>query len=97
MLNNIILDKRNKWLQSSDCSVKDLLAYIKNRGRLRDTQIEAIETYLFLKIQGENKPLWQLFSEGFFTRDVDLSALNINQGTRVYLQSNIAAQGKHWI
>lgn len=91
MLNNIILHKRNKWLQSSDCSIKELLAYIKNTGNLRDTQIEAIETYLFLKIQGENKPLWQLFSEGFFTRKIDLSALNINQEAREYLQSNIAA------
>jgi hypothetical protein len=39
---------------------------ICDKGQLRDTQIEAIETYLFLKIQGQNKPLWQLFSEGFY-------------------------------
>ncbi|MDA3937879.1 MAG: DEAD/DEAH box helicase family protein [Spirochaetia bacterium] len=91
MLNNIILQKRNEWLHSADCSVKELMAYIKNRGYLRDTQIEAIETYLFLKIQGENKPLWQLFSEGFFAGNLDLSALNINQEARDYLQNNTAA------
>ena len=91
MLNNIILHKRNKWLQSSDCSVKELLAYIKNTGNLRDTQIEAIETYLFLKIQGKNKPLWQLFSEGFFAENLYLSTSNINQEARDYLQNNTAA------
>lgn len=66
MLNNIIKYKTFKWLQSDDCSVKNLISYIRNKGQLRDTQIQAIETYLFLKIKGGNKPLWQLFSEGFF-------------------------------
>ena len=66
MLNNIIKYKTFEWLQSNDCSVKNLISYIRNKGELRDTQIQAIETYLFLKIKGENKPLWQLFSEGFF-------------------------------
>jgi len=66
MLNNIIKYKTFKWLQSDDCSVKNLISYMCNKGELRDTQIQAIETYLFLKIKGENKPLWQLFSEGFF-------------------------------
>ncbi len=52
-------------MQSDDCTIRDLIKYIRDKGHLRDTQIEAIETYLFLKIQGQNKPLWQLFSEGF--------------------------------
>jgi len=76
MLNNIINIKKNQWLQSKDCSVIELINYIKNAGKLRDTQIEAIETYLFLKIQGENKPLWQLFSEGFFNTGTDLAQYN---------------------
>ena len=66
MINNTIKIKTNQWLQSEDCSVKNLINYIRNKGELRDTQIQAIETYLFLKIKGKNKPLWQLFSEGFF-------------------------------
>lgn len=66
MLNNIIKYKTIEWLQSDDCTVKGLIKYIRKKGELRDTQIEAIETYLFLKIKGENKPLWQLFTEGFF-------------------------------
>ncbi len=88
MLNKIIYDKKNQWLQSDDCTIVDLVKYIREKGQLRDTQIEAIETYLFLKIKGENKPLWQLFSEGFFTNGIDLAKLNINQKARDYLVNN---------
>lgn len=88
MLHYIIQEKKNKWLQSDDSTISDLIKYIRNKGQLRDTQIEAIETYLFLKIQGQNKPLWQLFSEGFFTKETDLSKLNINQVAREYLTNN---------
>ena len=91
MLNNIIRNKTNQWLQSKDCSINGLLSYIKEKGELRDTQIEAIETYLFLKIEGKNKPLWKLFSEGFFTNGTDLSTLNINNKARTYLENNINA------
>jgi superfamily II DNA or RNA helicase len=91
MLNNIIRNKTNQWLQSKDCTVIGLLTYIKEKGELRDTQIEAIETYLFLKIEGKNKPLWQLFSEGFFTNGTDLSTLNINNKARTYLENNLNA------
>ena len=91
MLNDIILEKRNRWLHNIDCPVNGLLKYIKNKGFLRDAQIEAIETYLFLKIAGNNKPLWQLFSEGFFADDIDLSTLNINQETKDFLQNNKSA------
>jgi type III restriction enzyme len=91
MLNDIIEHKKKEWLQSTDCPVKDLVLYMKEKGRLRDTQIEAIETYLFLKIEGQNKPLWKLFSEGFFTDGKDLSKLNINQKARDFLSNNKAA------
>ena len=46
MLHNIIQEKKNKWLQSDDCTISDLIKYIRDKGQLRDTQIEAIETYL---------------------------------------------------
>ena len=58
MLNKIIRNKTIQWLQLPDCSINELVNYIKNKGELRDTQVEAIETFLFLKIQGQNKPLW---------------------------------------
>ena len=79
MLNNIIEHKKKKWIQLSDCPVKDLVKYMRNKGKLRDTQIDAIETYLFLKIEGQNKPLWKLFYEGFFTNGTNLSKQNINR------------------
>lgn len=88
MLHYIIQQKKNEWVQSEDCTIRDLVKYIRNRGHLRDTQIEAIETYLFLKIEGQNKPLWQLFSEGFFTNGTDLAKLDINQIAREYLIKN---------
>jgi len=91
MLNFIIKNKTKEWLDSNECSVKGLIGYIRKKGKLRDTQIEAIETYLFLKIKGKNKPLWKLFAEGFFTREIDLSKLNINQNTRNYLANNTFA------
>jgi hypothetical protein len=59
MLQNVIAYKINLWLNSPDCSIKLLIDYIRNTGGLRDTQVEAIEQYLFLKIKGENKPRWK--------------------------------------
>jgi len=66
MLNQIITQKKNLWLQSKDCTIKDIIKYIRMAGYLREAQIEAIEIYLFLKINGKNKPLWKLFAEGFY-------------------------------
>ena len=57
---------------------------------MRDAQIEAIKIYLFLKIACRNKPLWQLFSEGFFN-SLDLNALPLTIDERSYLNSNKAA------
>lgn len=91
MLNDIISTKKNQWLQSPDCTITGLIGHIKNADKLRTPQIEAIETYLFLKIAGENKPLWQLFSEGFFNQVIDLNALNINQIARDYFLQNTNA------
>lgn len=91
MLHTIINKKKNEWLQSEDCAIIDLVKYIREKGQLRDTQIEAIETYLFLKIKAQNKPLWQLFSEGFFLNGVDLDSLNINQRLRDFLKENLSA------
>jgi len=73
MINRYIKIKKDNWLHSDECTVKEIFNYIKEKKSLRDTQIEAIEVYLFLKIKGENKPLWQLFSEGFF---IDYDALD---------------------
>jgi hypothetical protein len=93
MLHSLIKQKKTKWLSTQDCPVRSVINYIHQKGELRDAQIEAIETWLFLKIAGENKPLWQLFSEGFFNSDIDLSKLHISQNARDALSTNRALQG----
>ena len=91
MIDKLLSKLKNQWLHSGNCSVDGLLNYIRQQGKLRDAQIEAIETYLFLKIKGDNKPLWQLFSEGFFNEPCDFAKLNINQTARAYLQNHTNA------
>ena len=91
MLHSIINAKVQDWLHSQQCSIRPLLQYIRERGGLREAQVEAVETYLFLKISGLNKPLWQLFADGFFNRELDLSSLHISQQTRRVLENNPAA------
>lgn len=57
---------------------------------MRDAQIEAIKTYLFLKIACDGKPLWKLFSEGTFNT-MDIDDLPLSTNARVELKSNPAA------
>lgn len=92
MLHNLITAKSNQWLARPDCPVKELISYAERTSQLRDAQIEAIKTYLFLKIEGQNKPLWQLFSEGFFLNGQDLSQLNINETARHAFETSSAAR-----
>jgi hypothetical protein len=60
MFYKIIEKKRNQWLNSPDCVISDIIAYIERQNKMRDAQIEAIKTYLYLKIAYQNRPLWQL-------------------------------------
>ena len=90
MFYKLIENKRNEWLKSEDCTVRDLLKYIAQRGFLRDAQFEAIKTYLYLKIACDNKPLWQLFTEGAFN-SLDISQLELNETARGILGTNTAA------
>ncbi len=92
MLHNLITQKSTQWLAQPDCPIKEIVAHIEKKGSLRDAQIEAIKTYLFLKIEGANKPLWQLFSEGFFLNGQELSSLNINEKARRVFDKNSAAR-----
>ena len=90
MFYKIIEKKRNEWLSSADCVVSDLISYIERQHKMRDAQIESIKTYLFLKIECENRPLWELVASGKFnTTNVD--QLEVNKATRDTLASNQAA------
>ncbi len=90
MFYSLIENKRNEWLGSEDCPLHKLLKYIESRGMMRDAQFEAIKTYLYLKIACANKPLWKLFTEGWFN-SLDLSTIELNEAARDVLKSNVAA------
>ena len=90
MFYKIIENKRNQWLSSPDCTITSLVDYIVKTGQMRDAQIEAIKTYLFLKIACQGKPLSTLFKEGAFNT-LDLNTLELSQSTRDYLISHPSA------
>ncbi|MCM1355281.1 MAG: DEAD/DEAH box helicase family protein [Staphylococcus sp.] len=90
MFYKIIERKRDEWLSSRGCVVSDLISYIERQHMMRDAQIDSIKTYLFLKIECKNRPLWELFASGVFN-STDVDTLEINRTTREELQSNPAA------
>lgn len=90
MFYKILQKKRNEWLRRSDCPIETLLSYIECRGMMRDAQIDAIKTYLFLKIECKNKPLWRLFTEGDFLT-IDLDTVSLTVKARTILEKNKAA------
>lgn len=92
MLYNLIYVKAQEWFASDECAVKPVFEYIARNRNLREAQFQALLVYLFLKIKGKNKPLYQLFSEGFFCQNQDLSLLNINQNAKNVFKSNPAAR-----
>ena len=72
MLYQLIHNKRDQWLHSEECTIRSVLDHIVQRGMMRDAQVEAIKTYLYLKVKCQNRPLWELFSDGEFnTRALD--------------------------
>lgn len=84
---------RDIWYSSKDCKVNELINYMQTQNVLRDAQIEAIKTYLFLKIACDNKPLCQLFYDGAFNAfDIDtLDNEPISQHLRDFLKANKGA------
>ena len=90
MFYKMIERARERWYASPNCTVKDLVDYMTRQGKLRDAQIDAIKTYLFLKIGCENKPLSVLFSSGRFNT-LNLDDLEISNKLRSYLSENPAA------
>jgi len=90
MFYKMITNKRDQWLGSSDCTVTELLNYIAKANEMRDAQIDAIKTYLFLKIACNNKPLWELFVSGVFNT-IDIDTLALTATTRRVLATNPAA------
>lgn len=90
MFYKMITIARDRWYKSTHCTVNSLLNYIINTGQMRDAQIEAIKTYLFLKIGCENKPLNFLFANGVFN-NLDLNDIEVSNNVKEYLEKNTAA------
>ena len=90
MFYKLIEKKRNEWLASDECTIKELLQYIVQRGMMRDAQLEAIKTYLFLKIACKNRPLWRLFVDGVFNA-TNIGQVELTETAREIFQTNRAA------
>ncbi len=90
MFYQLIQNKRDQWFQSSDCTVRDIVDYIYRRGMMRDAQVDAIKTYLYLKIACGGQPLWKLFAEGKFNV-TDVDAEEISAEARDTMMKNPAA------
>ena len=90
MFYQMITRARNRWLASPDCTVGDSLRYIEQTGQMRDAQIDAIKTYLYLKIRCGCKPLSALFSEGAFNT-ADIGELSLPDRVKGYLRADPAA------
>ena len=90
MFYKLIEKKRNEWLASSECTITELLHYIEHRGMMRDAQLEAIKTYLFLKIACRNQALWKLFVEGRFN-DTHIGQVELTETARQIFRTTPAA------
>ena len=90
MFYKLIKEKCDEWMDSPDCTIRELIQYIYAQNKMRDAQIEAIKIYLFLKIACGNKPLWKLFSDGCFN-SLDFNTMELTMEARSILTSNKAA------
>lgn len=86
----MISAKRDEWYNSAECTVNTLLDYILKENKLRDVQVDAIKTYLYLKVKCQNKPLWRLFYDGFFN-SLNIEELEIKQQLKNYFHQHPCA------
>ncbi|MBQ0063750.1 MAG: DEAD/DEAH box helicase family protein [Prevotella sp.] len=93
MFYDIITKKRDQWLSQTDCVALPLISYIETKGKMRDAQIDAIKTYLYLKIECQNLPLAELFKQGRFNtltlKDIDNIPLS-TEARKVFKKSPTA-------
>lgn len=90
MFYQMITRARDHWLATPGCTAKELIAYAEKAGQMRDAQIDAIKTYLFLKIGCDCRPLSCLFQEGCFNT-LNLQTVELSSSTRTYLEEHPAA------
>lgn len=90
MFYKMISAARDRWYKAPSCPIRSLMAHIEHTGQMRDAQIEAIKTYLFLKIGCSNAPLSVLFCGGAFN-NIDLNTIEVSGNVRDYLEATPAA------
>ena len=79
MFYKMITDARDRWFMSPNCTIRERIDYMEHTRQMRDAQIDAIKTYLYLKIVGASQPLDTLFIAGIFNHlDLDAVALSVN-------------------
>ena len=93
MFYRMIERKRDQWFVSADCTVHAIVDYIVNAGQMRDAQVEAIKTYLFLKVACGCRPLQELFTTGVFNT-LDIGELSLPDSVKAFLRQNKAAARK---
>ena len=81
---------RDNWYESVSCTINSLIEYMVQEGKMRDAQIDAIKTYLYLKIACGCKPLEELFLQGYFS-SINLDELELSATARLYLSANKGA------
>lgn len=95
MFYEMIKRKRDAWLSRPDCPIHATIQAMVNAALsgqgLRDIQIDAIKTYLFLKIACGNKPLAELFSSGALTSLELTDDMLLSGRARDYLKSHPAS------
>ena len=95
MFYEMIKRKRDAWLSEPDCPIHATIQAMVNASLsgtgLRDIQIDAIKTYLFLKIACGNKPLAELFSSGALTSLELTDDMLLSGRARDYLKSHPAS------
>ena len=87
MFYRMIERARDRWFGSENCTVRDLVKYMEARGQMRDAQVDAVKTYLYLKIVCGCKPLSVLFSEGHFN-SLDIGELALPDSIKGYFRSH---------
>ena len=89
MFYQLIQQKVEEWFRQDDCPARRLVDYIMQRGMMRDAQIAAIRTFLYLKIACGNQPLASLFCEGRFNGPApDYDDMPLSTAARSLVRAN---------
>ncbi|MBQ7650047.1 MAG: hypothetical protein IJS15_03760 [Victivallales bacterium] len=94
MIHSLIHQKASSWAESESCPIRPVLDYIRRTGKMRPVQLDAIQSYLFLKIACENRPLHELFSTGTLN-DCTPDELRVSRHVHDFLSANPASLALH--